>query len=1802
MNASTATVDATSVPACTSTTTGSGNGNRAETIPLPETNPKGTVGDKAFAAGTTILEYKAMAETTYATVDKIVGKADSQILNNMISLTERLVDVGKVVPFIAPAFVILKIIIDTEAKAREVDERCLDLMERINFLVSHLVVLERIHNVEAMMDTLMIVIQKVHDTLKEAAALIEAYRKQSRITRRLKMTNRQDFEQMAAKVTTCSSELMMSLQIQQTGDLSILKRVVPRDLVAEKFIRENGGQDMINSDPELVKKFAQTVNLTMSDQEMEQMQSNMQELISQNQMQIEAIIRESSSGNVADMIKAFANHQRELEAELKLTCVQCEKEYNVSTNGPESCRFHSAVGNYDRYHCCQKTSPCQKGYHQPEHHSKYPYSNFFLWSYGILAPKDTVDYWVKIKEYDLDREDDTTGQVVRVGQLLRWRSWGEQITTPLMLVNVGHVQDDMPHYMEIFDVASLEETRKAILKTGNTLIFKNAPEAESATFSKGEWVLDEETQQISGIRMTVKVASSQTPTVCIVPLDPVSLSMPDKASVQYLSRCSGIIYKPDRPYEFPETIQLGPVIRPTRLREPRTFRTKVSSSNIPILMTPAWEMVANNDFKLANTEEDRFRGTWRALNRSPLSSQKQVILLSVNFEYRLVGEPSYRPVKLFALRDGLKLPISIAPSQAVDIPWEFLVDKAEHCRGGSLLAINYAHLTIHQPLRLRVTFTDIEGEEVSFIQEYVHGVRGASLPEPEDLGFFFVDRIFQCQRTSVKITKSTSPEDYLLKISPGLMPSVKVTEVDLHRIVAKAEKTGITEVETKLGVKNQGLDCTVWALVDLSCRRVYGFKVLLYHGTATPERISASMGYAPCPLYGGDELETRPIRYAEESKIVPTVDPYEEVVVIEDDEVDSDVMIPVEKSTPQPVESVTPSPAPVSVPVPQPMVIPQEILERIASHTNGFVCCILGLDLSLPQIRQCLIRSGGPGVVLSEILSRGADPRALLTIKEYIPPDLAIGKAVVTKDREILSRIFAIWNSRESNIGKYISAINDFSVGVDLIQGIYDDDLSFDDEFLVQTTNAHYLRMGRWEMVDETIDDPYGEYVRYSNIDPRIYEKIMDVSSAKTRILAASAVLASPVIKRSWPINNVETSPGYGAREFRYLRDTMNLFNHIKSLNPPPAWANNLPRVFPYYRETTGVNKPVNLRGFVPSRNVPGSITSLLKRDQIIWKEGNTWKGSGGKVDGTFYGIPVRQDPNSYRAMDYTIIHHEDLDAHDGTYAGALNRIADVLNQQVDDANGNPSTIADEIAGLVTNGDTIAEGFVASMQTNAFRASSLRWPSTMKHVTAGTNAVFDLDRFNSALGENIRSETYLHAIVLKGMIRAGVALNRIPTSSNSNGQINYGGCGGLTRRSLIKRQEGTCIPITNLDVVNDDTMGEGQVPDDFVKQSELNTYRAIKYATNNPKILPRDTGEGVSSDPLDNTELDPTELYDGAETIDDAMNAIEDAFSAILDKEPAEVDKSLVSKILKGFKKEIRMRIANNKGVRDVQWLLSLRNKRITAEAKKNAYERLVEKYQDKFGNHPDLDDPDDPPTMDPNGGGIEMSAFDISMELPFHEEDYEPPSVTDAVATSDVLQIASEVVPGMQKLDDAPSVEEGGETYIDPTHALPGTNEFAGLFRRMATTVRDIVNDPTTPKWKLVKIRAMLARNAKSIDARVKMLENKQKEGKEITQQEINEYEALTAFHESVSASLKGKDISGMPETPEDTAKIDAMSEYTPDPRRVVSFAKKPVFKAQKGKPAAWRSGIKTVTNSIRNTRGTVNSKHGTAKGGTSI
>lgn len=112
-------------------------------------------------------------------------------------------------------------------------------------MVSNITVLEKVKAI----DPLVAVIESMNETLKQAASLIQAYRKQGAIARRLNMSNSQNFTSMAARITACSHDLMLSLQIQQTGDISILTRAVPidpQDEEAKRFVQEHGGQNIIN--------------------------------------------------------------------------------------------------------------------------------------------------------------------------------------------------------------------------------------------------------------------------------------------------------------------------------------------------------------------------------------------------------------------------------------------------------------------------------------------------------------------------------------------------------------------------------------------------------------------------------------------------------------------------------------------------------------------------------------------------------------------------------------------------------------------------------------------------------------------------------------------------------------------------------------------------------------------------------------------------------------------------------------------------------------------------------------------------------------------------------------------------------------------------------------------------------------------------------------------------------------------------------------------------------------------------------------------------------------------------------------------------------------------------------------------------------------------------------------------------------------------------------------------------------------------------------------------------------------------
>ncbi|KAG0041857.1 hypothetical protein BGZ83_001228 [Gryganskiella cystojenkinii] len=78
--------------------------------------------------------------------------------------------------------------------------------------------------------------------------------------------------------------------------------------------------------------------------------------------------------------------------------------------------------------------------------------------------------------------------------------------------------------------------------------------------------------------------------------------------------------------------------------------------------------------------------------------------------------------------------------------------------------------------------------------------------------------------------------------------------------------------------------------------------------------------------------------------------------------------------------------------------------------------------------------SGGPGRVLSEVLTRGGDPRALFTIRDHVPPEIAIAKAVETGDK-MLDTIIAIWGTNVSDGGLQLAMKTGMSYGTRKLPG-----------------------------------------------------------------------------------------------------------------------------------------------------------------------------------------------------------------------------------------------------------------------------------------------------------------------------------------------------------------------------------------------------------------------------------------------------------------------------------------------------------------------------------------------------------------------------------------------------------------------------------------------------------------------------------------------------------------------------------------------------------------------------------------------
>ncbi|KAL0950249.1 hypothetical protein HGRIS_010233 [Hohenbuehelia grisea] len=801
-------------------------------------------------------------------------------LQSAIQVLGQLADLGKTLPFVAPAFILLKIIVDVENGAREVDVKCNDLLERITFMLSHLPLLETL----TITDATRAVIDRINVVLKQAAALIEAYRKQGKVARRLTLGNKEKFATCALSVNSCINDLMMSLQIHQTSQLdTILSRSVPsdpEDEAAQAFITTYGG-DVVRESPQLVTQFAEELHLRVDDGIMEQLNVNLSEVIQEKQVELEKTINDNVGAAILSSLQGIAAQMNEMEKEQKFICVQCSLQYTQSTNGPSSCNFHKAEMSGRSFPCCGSQTPCQFRFHRHKHHSEYPYSSFFKRAWGIINYTDTLEKWSETEDVNLETN---STQKAHVGRLLRWASRSDRVQEPTILLRLGRIWWADHYYFDTFTAQELESVSQVVNITHQTTIFRTSPSEDE--YALAEWVLSS-AGVINGIRLTAKAATSEKPFVHVVPFDIATCTK--TGDVVTVSEGGIRAYTPRTPYTIPETARVSAELSDKPIRAPRTdFKTVTT---LPLVIKPASVLTANPDF--ARRDADYFVGSISIINKASVNGGEPITLTSASASFRLVGDDSYTPVTTLKLISD-HLPATIEPRQSITVPFQVEVPRSEADTALSVQWWNRAFIARERPLRLKVAVQDIEGEEASLVMEYVFTPFSLTSPKPEDLAFFSFDNPDQWERAYITVTKP-SYESNVVAID-GTDVEVK----QLKQAVWSALKSGNGEVELTAVRERAGgsWEWRSWALVDLNCRRVYAFKILITQGSEIKEKKFACLGYVACPEYDDAVAETRVIQYATETAGMPELPPVTTTEVVTDDDVDDYVPPPPPKPLP----------------------------------------------------------------------------------------------------------------------------------------------------------------------------------------------------------------------------------------------------------------------------------------------------------------------------------------------------------------------------------------------------------------------------------------------------------------------------------------------------------------------------------------------------------------------------------------------------------------------------------------------------------------------------------------------------------------------------------------------------------------------------------------------------------------------------------------------------------------------------------------------------------------------------------------
>ncbi|KAF9557750.1 hypothetical protein CPC08DRAFT_710161 [Agrocybe pediades] len=613
---------------------------------------------------------------------------------------------------------------------------------------------------------------------------------------------------------------------------------------------------------------------------MEQLNTGINDAVKRNHTKLEIILRANVSAAIVNGLKDLALEMNAMDSEQKFKCVQCDKEFTNHSNGPKSCSYHRAeYDTYSRhYPCCTTSHPCQFGIHRTQHHCDYPYSNFFAHAREVTKYLDTRSEWAKVEDINLETDD---FQFASVSQLLRWFSRGTPLEENTMLIMVGRLWYGNRYYFNTFTAKELEDLSRSLHISGRTLIFRTSDDEND--YSSAEWILSP-AGAITGVKITAKTPTSDAPCVRVCPIDMKTCTK--AGDVQAVSEGGFPSYLPASPYILPSGVMFGPTLKDIQSRHVRTdFKTKTTPSLPFILKT------SSSPPLMPNATFTTFSGKISVYNDSAPESSNAATIASVTAFYRVVGDSEYLPVSDCIVIGGLEAPVTVEPRKSWLLNFRVAIPQVErHNLDASWWDREFQ--CRHRPIRIKIVIKDVKDEECSLVLEHVFKPDSFPKRDEADIAFFTLDNPQAFRRYSISVKRGTD-DDNVVQIA-SQYTSVK----RLQKAVYEALKTGKTEIPLFNAQEFPTMwEWNSWALVDVSCRRVYAIKVMLKEGKHVGNPRIGCIGYVLCPEYGPAIAEKREIKYAEELVKLAPMQPCILPVYPQDDDYDDDRPTPVPPET-----------------------------------------------------------------------------------------------------------------------------------------------------------------------------------------------------------------------------------------------------------------------------------------------------------------------------------------------------------------------------------------------------------------------------------------------------------------------------------------------------------------------------------------------------------------------------------------------------------------------------------------------------------------------------------------------------------------------------------------------------------------------------------------------------------------------------------------------------------------------------------------------------------------------------------------